>query len=77
MAEKQLTRPKDDRIVAGVCSGIGRYFDVDPNLIRLIWAVLVFGGMGSGIIIYLLAWVIIPEDEGPGPINAEYSIKEE
>jgi len=57
---KKLFRSKRNRIIAGVCGGIGEYFDIDPNIIRLLW---VISGliMGSGIILYILAWIIIPE----------------
>lgn len=46
-------------MIAGVCGGIGEYFDVDPTLIRLGWAILVV--LGVGILAYILAWIIIPE----------------
>lgn len=58
---KKLYRSQNDRIIAGVCGGLGQYFDVDPTLIRLIWILSVVLGIGSGIIIYIIAWVIIPE----------------
>ena len=45
-AYKQLRRPLDDRIVAGVCSGIGRYFEVDPVLIRVAFAIFAAGTWG-------------------------------
>ncbi|KQC05341.1 MAG: hypothetical protein APR53_07965 [Methanoculleus sp. SDB] len=78
MVSKRLVRPKDDRMIAGVCAGIGNYLEVDPNLIRIVWAVLALGGMGSGILLYLIAWALMPEDTGPpGPIDAEYSVREE
>ena len=57
---KKLYRNVNDRKIAGVCSGIGEYFDVDPVLIRLIWIVFAFAA-GGGIVAYLIAWVIIPE----------------
>ena len=56
---KRLFRSKKDRILAGVCGGIGNYFRVDPVIIRLIWAIFVFAG-GFGILAYILAWLIIP-----------------
>ena len=58
---KKLYRSRE-RVIAGVCSGIGEYFDVDPVLVRVIWIVLIFAA-GGGIIAYLLAWIIIPEIE--------------
>ncbi|WP_124066712.1 PspC domain-containing protein [Clostridium sp. E02] len=56
--EKKLYRSDSDKMLCGVCGGIGEYFDLDPTLIRLIWAVL--GCTGSGIIAYIIAAVIIP-----------------
>ncbi|OGC75122.1 MAG: hypothetical protein A2145_02255, partial [candidate division Zixibacteria bacterium RBG_16_40_9] len=48
------------KVIAGVCSGLGEYFKLDPVLVRLIWlvAVLVFG---TGILAYILAWIFIPQ----------------
>jgi len=57
---KKLYRNVNDRKIAGICSGIGEYFDIDPVLIRLIWVVFAFAA-GGGIIAYLIAWAIIPE----------------
>ena len=57
---KKLYRSKNNRIIAGVCGGIGEYFDMDPTLIRLLWIVLTFLG-GSGLIAYIICWIIIPE----------------
>jgi phage shock protein PspC (stress-responsive transcriptional regulator) len=59
---KELRRPKDDRMLAGVCSGLGRYAGIDPVLVRLIWAVGTFFSLGTGFLIYLIAWIIIPEE---------------
>ncbi len=56
---KRLYRSKNDRIIAGVCAGIGKYFNVDPVLIRLIWVVATLFA-GSGILAYIIAWIIIP-----------------
>ncbi|MBL7055776.1 PspC domain-containing protein [Candidatus Woesearchaeota archaeon] len=58
---KKLLR-SNNRMIAGVCSGIGEYFDIDPTLVRLIWvAVVIFTGFFPGIIAYVVAWIIIPE----------------
>ncbi len=60
---KRLYRSKKERILGGVCSGLGEHLDVDPTVIRLIWAVVSVLSIGTGIIIYILAWIIIPEDD--------------
>ncbi|MCD6247010.1 MAG: PspC domain-containing protein [Candidatus Diapherotrites archaeon] len=59
--KKRLYRSRKDRILGGVCGGIAEYMDTDPSLIRLLW-VLVCLFWGLGIILYLAAWLIIPEN---------------
>ena len=59
---KRLYRSKKNKIIAGVCAGIGEYFEVDPVLIRLLWVIFVLMG-GSGILAYIIAWIIIPEEK--------------
>lgn len=55
---KKLYRSETDKMLCGVCGGIAEYFDVDPTIIRLLWAVLAC--TGSGILAYIIAAVIIP-----------------
>jgi len=58
---KRLLRIRQGRLVAGVCTGLAAYFGVDVNLVRLAFGVLtVFYGLG--ILLYLIAWMILPED---------------
>jgi phage shock protein C len=59
---KTLYRTHQGRIVAGVCSGIGEYFGVDANLIRVVFALLAVFTVGIGVLAYLAAWVLIPEE---------------
>lgn len=59
--QKRLYRSRRERVIAGVCGGLADYFSLDPTLVRLIWIVLIFGG-GSGLLLYLLAALIIPEE---------------
>ncbi len=61
MEGKKLRRSRHDRIIAGVCGGIGEYFDIDPVLVRLIWVLLGLMG-GGGIAAYIVAALIIPEE---------------
>lgn len=56
---KRLYRSRKDSIIGGVCGGIGNYFKIDPVFIRLI-VVLLFLLRGSGVLIYIIAWIIIP-----------------
>jgi phage shock protein C len=67
---KRLYRTREGRIVAGVCSGIAAYFGIDPTLVRLAFAVFTIFG-GAGILVYLLAWIVIPEEGGDGSSIAE------
>jgi phage shock protein C len=59
---KKLYRLKENRILGGVCTGLGKYFEIDPVLLRLLWIIgtLIFG---AGVLAYLIAWIIIPEEK--------------
>ena len=61
MPEHRLTRSRTDRVVAGIAGGMGEYFAIDPVIVRIIWLLLIFGG-GTGILIYLICWLVIPEE---------------
>ena len=56
---KRLYRNKDDKMIAGVCSGLAEYFDIDPTIMRLAWVVFAFFA-GGGVIAYLVGILIIP-----------------
>ncbi|MCR4399306.1 MAG: PspC domain-containing protein [Syntrophomonadaceae bacterium] len=58
---KRLYRSRKERMIAGVCGGLAEYFDVDVVLVRLVWAVAFLAG-GVGLLAYLLAWIVIPEE---------------
>ena len=60
MKGKKLYRSRENAMLAGVCGGIGEYFDIDPTLVRLAWVVLGFCG-GVGIWAYIISSVIIPQ----------------
>ncbi|MFV0522618.1 MAG: PspC domain-containing protein [Mangrovibacterium sp.] len=59
MSNKRLFRSQN-RMVAGVCAGIAEYFDLDPTIVRVIFAILLCG-YGSGLLVYLVMWIIVPE----------------
>jgi phage shock protein PspC (stress-responsive transcriptional regulator) len=67
---KRLSRTREGRVVAGVCGGIAAYFGIDPTLVRLAFAVFTIFG-GAGVLIYLIAWIVIPEEGGDGSSIAE------
>ncbi len=73
---KKLIRTRDGPRVAGVCSGIGQYLGVDANVIRLVFALITVFTAGLGILLYLAAWVVVPEEGEPTSI-AEKMIKKD
>ena len=58
---KRLYRSNTDVMIGGVCSGIAKYFDVDPTAVRLAFVLLLFAG-GGGLWIYLVLWIIMPQE---------------
>jgi phage shock protein PspC (stress-responsive transcriptional regulator) len=71
---KRLLRIRQGRIVAGVCAGLGAYFGVDVNLVRLAFGVFtVFYGLG--LLLYLIAWLILPEQGEDGSIIESFVSK--
>lgn len=56
---KKLFRSQKDYVIAGICGGLGKYFDVDPILFRLGFIIACFAGL-AGLIIYLILWILIP-----------------
>ncbi len=68
---RTLCRPTEDRMLAGVASGIARYLDVDPNLIRVLFAVLTLFG-GAAVLVYLAGWLLIPEEGSEHSIVSGY-----
>ena len=58
----RLSRPREDRKIAGVCAGFARYLGVDVTLVRLIAVVLALCPPTCGLIAYLVAWIIMPND---------------
>ena len=59
--EKRLYRSNSEKMLGGVCGGLGKYFSVDPTIILLAWVVLSLCG-GAGLLAYLIAWIIIPSE---------------
>lgn len=60
METKKLYRSRSSRTICGVCGGIGEYFNIDPTLIRLAW--ILVACMGPGILAYIIAAVVIPDE---------------
>jgi len=57
----QLTRPRHPRVLGGVCSGLALHYGWDVIVVRLLWAFCVLFG-GTGILAYIIAWIVIPEE---------------
>ncbi len=60
---RKLYRSKTERMLSGVCGGIAVYFNIDPTVVRLIWAfVSVFSAAVPGVLIYVICALVIPEE---------------
>jgi len=70
MAPKKLYRNPSEGMIAGICAGLGEYLDIDATLVRLVFVLLAFGG-GSGVLIYIIMWLIIPIKPGMTQISTE------
>lgn len=57
-------RSRSNKMICGVCGGIGEYLNLDPTLVRLIWALCSLASVGMGLILYIIAAVVMPEDDG-------------
>jgi phage shock protein C len=68
---KQLIRSRSYRKIAGVCAGFGHYLDLDIALVRILWVFVTFmAGVFPGVIAYVLAWIIVPEEPDVRPVVA-------
>jgi len=59
--DKRLVRSSSQKMIAGVCGGVAQYLGWDVTIVRLLWIVLTLAG-GSGILIYLILWLVMPRD---------------
>lgn len=59
---KKLVRSSTDKYIMGVCGGVAEYLDIDPTVVRLIWAGASLLSAGAGIILYIVASVLMPSD---------------
>jgi len=59
--KKRMYRDSENRVIGGVCYGMGTYFNIDPVILRVLFVLLVFLGAGISIIIYLVLWVVVPK----------------
>ena len=68
VARKSLRRIRSRKKIAGVCAGFAEYFDLDVNLIRVVWVIVAVLGFPIGLIGYIIAWIVLPEDRNDGVI---------
>lgn len=62
MEKRELRRSNTDKMLAGVCGGIGEYFNISGALVRLLFVILAFA-VGSGLLIYIIAMIIMPKSD--------------
>ncbi len=72
---KKFYRSRKNRLIAGVCGGLAEYFEIDSIIVRLIALILVLS-VGAGIIGYIIAWIVVPEEpDNLQPVSTEISIE--
>ena len=64
---KQLTRSTSNRMIAGVCAGLGEYLNIDPTIVRLLTLLAFFTGFGGIALVYLIMALFIPEQTNVQP----------
>ena len=70
-AERKLIRSRRNRKIAGICAGMGQYLDLDTSLVRILWVLVTFAvGFFPGLIAYIVAWIIVPEEPVYLPVAA-------
>jgi len=55
-----LYRSDNDKVLGGVCSGLASYLRIDPTIVRILFALITFGGFGSGVLLYIILWIVLP-----------------
>ncbi len=63
--QRKLYRSRTDRMIAGVCAGLADFFGIDPTIVRLVFAAGALLGFGSFILIYLVIFIVVPEEPLP------------
>ncbi|MFI5133512.1 MAG: PspC domain-containing protein [Chitinophagales bacterium] len=62
----RLYRDTSDKFIGGVCSGLANYLNLDPTIVRILFAIVTFGGFGAGILLYIILWIILPTKDLEG-----------
>lgn len=72
--QNRLYRSEKDRVIAGVCGGLGDYFKIDPTIFRILFVLITIFG-GSGVLLYIILWIVIPSESKVKQIS-EDTVKE-
>ena len=64
--KRRLYRDTSDKFIGGVCSGIAAYLNVDPAIVRILFAIITFGGFGLGFMAYIILWIVLPAKDVEG-----------
>ena len=59
---RRLYRPRSNRMIAGVCAGLGAYFNIDPTIIRILFVLLALPGGVPGTLVYIILWILMPDE---------------
>jgi phage shock protein PspC (stress-responsive transcriptional regulator) len=65
--EKRLYRSRDNRMIGGICAGLGEYIGIDPTVVRLLFVLGTIFGLGSLVLVYLILMIIVPEEAIESP----------
>lgn len=66
MQTHKLYRSRSNKMIAGICAGLGEYLDIDPTIVRLVFVLLALTPL-HGVLIYLILWLITPQEPVPAP----------
>jgi phage shock protein C len=64
-----LARPREGKRIAGVCAAFARHFDIDVTILRICWLLLLFCA-GTGLLAYIVCWIVIPQESEIAPVAA-------
>ncbi|NLK73529.1 MAG: PspC domain-containing protein [Clostridiales bacterium] len=71
MMNNRIYKSSRDKVLAGVCGGVAEYFNIDPVIVRLIWVIATLAG-GAGLLVYIIAAIIMPQDGENNSMEREY-----
>jgi len=73
---KQIMRSKENKMFTGVCGGIGEYFDMDANIVRLLWVLTSLASMGTGLLIYAIFAIFLPQAKAANSASVDIEPKD-